>query len=257
MVRGNRALLERSAVGVVGSREASPHGLRAAEDCADQLAAADVVVTSGYAAGVDTNAHRAALQRECTTIIVLAEGITHFRVKPELERLWSWDRACVISEFAADAPWSAGNAVRRNKTIVGLSRAMIVAESRATGGSMATGRIALDADVPIFATEFKDAPNSAIGNRHLIELGATPLLRSRRTMRANLDPVFSAIRGEANRAASRQVQLFSDTGSTMNPDWEHAWSKEIEQRVNDVTTERIDLIDADEVHRALRVGRSS
>jgi DNA processing protein len=193
MTRGNCALLNRPAVGFCGSREASERGLRAAEDCADQLAAAGVVVASGYAAGVDTCAHAAALKAGGTTIVVLPEGINHFRMKSEVEKVWSWERACVVSEFAATAPWSAGNAMQRNRTIVGVSRAMILIEARATGGSIAAGRDALKAKVPLFAAEYEGMPDSATGNRQLIEQGAQPLLRNRQTMRASLDAVLGAV----------------------------------------------------------------
>jgi DNA processing protein len=193
MSRGNVDLLNRPAVGFCGSREASERGLRAAEDCADQLAAAGIVVASGYAAGVDTCAHSAALKAGGTTIVVLAEGIHHFRMKPEVEKVWSWERACVVSEFAATAPWSAGNAMQRNRTIVGVSRAMILIEARATGGSIAAGRDALKANVPLFAAEYEGMPDSAVGNRQLIQQGAQALLRNRQTMRASLDAVLGAV----------------------------------------------------------------
>jgi len=205
MTRGNVALLNRPAVGFCGSREASERGLRVAEDCADQLAAASVVVASGYAAGVDTCAHAAALKAGGTTLVVLAEGIQHFRMKPEVEKVWSWERACIVSEFAATAPWSAGNAMQRNRTIVGVSRAMILIEARATGGSISAGRDALKAKTPLFAADYDGMPDSAIGNRQLIQQGAQPLLRNRQSMRASLDGVLGAVHKSASTSDSTSV----------------------------------------------------
>ncbi len=209
MARGNLGLLGHPAVGFCGSRQASPRGLSVAADCAEQLGAARVVVTSGFAAGVDTCAHGAALSAGGATTLVLAEGILHFKLKAELDAVWSWDRACVVSEFPATAVWSAGNAMQRNRTIVGLSRAMILIEARATGGSIAAGREALRAGVPLFAAEYEGMPEAAVGNRELIQLGATPLLRSRQTMRASLDGVLGAVQASAPASA--------DAGLAMSP----------------------------------------
>src|SRR5262249_37149612 len=150
----------------------------------------------GYACGVDMRAHTVALASGGRTTIVLAEGVLGFRIRPEIEAAWSWDRACVVSEFAAKAPWSAGNAMQRNRTIIGLSRAMILIEARATGGSISAGRDALAARVPLFAAEYDGMPETAVGNRELIAHGATPLLRSRATMRASLEGVLGAARVE-------------------------------------------------------------
>ena len=212
LTRGNAALLHRPSVGFCGSRQASDRGLRVAEDCASQLSASGVVVTSGYAAGVDMCAHTSALVSGGQTTIVLAEGIVGFRIKPEIEAVWSWDRVCVVSEFAATAPWSAGNAMQRNRTIIGLSRAMILIEARATGGSVSAGRDALAANVPLFAADYDGMPEAAVGNRELIKQGATPLLRNRATMRASLDGVLGAVRADAASLSSTgasQMRLLS------------------------------------------------
>lgn len=207
MIRGNRRLLQQAAVGFCGSRAASARGLQVADDCADQLARLGVIVTSGYAAGVDLATHTAALRTGGSTTIVLAEGIMGFRIKPEVEAVWSWDRACVVSEFAATAPWSAGNAMQRNRTIVGLSQAMILIEAGATGGSIAAGRDALDAKVPLFAPEYEGMPTTATGNRELLQRGARPLLRARATMRANLDAVLSAVHAAPKPSTDLEPQI--------------------------------------------------
>lgn len=207
MVRGNKRLLQQPAVGFCGSRAASSRGLEVAADCADQLARAGVIVTSGYAAGVDLAAHAAALRAGGATTVVLAEGIIGFRVKSEIEGLWDWDRVCVVSEFAATLPWSAGNAMQRNRTIVGLSRAMILIEAGATGGSIAAGRNALEATVPLFAPEYEGMPATATGNRELLRQGAQPLLRARATMRANLGEVLATVKVAATPPQHGEPQL--------------------------------------------------
>lgn len=88
--------------------------------------------------------------------------------------------------------------MQRNRTIVGLSLAMILIEAGATGGSIAAGREALRMSVPLFAPEYAGMPETATGNRELLHEGGRPLLRSRSTMRANLEPVLTAAQGAAH-----------------------------------------------------------
>ena len=76
--------------------------------------------------------------------------------------------------------------MQRNLTILGLSRAMILIESGEKGGSMAAGREAIRLNVPLFAPVYDGMPESAIGNRLLLEKGARPLMKSRETQRAQL-----------------------------------------------------------------------
>lgn len=207
-IAGNRDLLEAPSAGFCGSRAASPRGLEVARDCADQLSRAGCVVVSGYAAGVDLQAHRSALEAGRSTVIVLAEGMRCFRVKGELRSAWSAERTCVVSEFPAGARWSIANAMQRNRTIVGLSHVMILIEAGATGGSIAAGRTALDLGVPLFAPEYDGMPASATGNRELLSRGARPLWRSRATDRARLDEVIQAM-AAAPSVMARQLSLVS------------------------------------------------
>ncbi len=179
--RGNIELLSKPAVGFCGSRKASDKGIETARDCADQLALQGFVVVSGYAAGVDTTAHIAALSAGGTTVIVLPEGILHFRIKQEIKSVWDWERVLVISHFEPKLTWSVHNAMARNSVICGLSNAMILIEAGTTGGSIAAGRTCLDMERPLFAPVYEGMPETAAGNRLLLEQGAHPLLKNRHT----------------------------------------------------------------------------
>ena len=75
---GNLEILQKPSVGFCGSREASEKGLATARDSAALLARERINIVSGFAAGVDMNAHRAALDAGGTTTVVLAEGILRF-----------------------------------------------------------------------------------------------------------------------------------------------------------------------------------
>lgn len=187
---GNMHLLKSPSVGFCGSRRASDRGLEVAADSAEQFARGGVVVVSGYAKGVDTIAHRSALESGGATIIVLPEGADHFRLKQELRDLWDWNRILVISQFAPNAVWRADRAMERNKLIVSLSDATIVIEAGDTGGTLNAGMTALKLGRPIFVANYSSMEDTGRGNAMLLKAGAQPINRSKRTNRAELSPVF-------------------------------------------------------------------
>jgi DNA processing protein len=195
-LRGNPALLGLPSVAIVGSRKVSLKGLDAARDCAAQLARAGVNVVSGYAKGVDTASHMAALEAGGTTTLVLATGLSGFWIKDALKPIWDWDRVLVVSEFEEDEPWAPQRAFQRNGTIVRLSRAVIVAEAALISGTMNTVRQCLKREIPLFAVIYENMDDFAQGNAEAVRLGANRLLKSRLSRRARLDPVFQAIQIE-------------------------------------------------------------
>jgi len=210
-VRGPLEMLEQPAVGFCGSRKASDKGRCVASDCADQLAHEAINVVSGYAAGVDLAAHKAALDAGGTTTLVLAEGIRAFRIKRELRDAWDDARVCMVSEFLPSARWSVGNAMQRNGTICGLSSAMILIEARSSGGSIAAGNECLKLGVPLFAPVYLGMPESATGNRILLTKGAREIRKGRQTNRAVLDEVVASVSDEHDEpapASSPQLAFF-------------------------------------------------
>ena len=192
---GNLKLLLSPGVGFCGSRKVSAAGIAVAEDCAMQIAEAGFPVVSGYAAGVDMSAHKTALAAGGTTIIVLAEGIDHFKIKREILPLWDWDRVLVISPFAPQMPWAIYRAMERNHSIIALSRAMIVIEAGEKGGTLAAGLASLKVKCPLFVVDYCSQDN-APGNVMLLKRGGRLLRKSIKTNRASLTTIFACLRGE-------------------------------------------------------------
>ncbi len=190
---GNIGLLKKNKVGFCGSRKASDKGMEVAKDCVEQLVEQDIVIVSGYAAGIDEQTHLTALKNGGSTIIVLPEGINGFRVKKELKAVWDWDRVLVISEFPPSAIWSTGRAMQRNNTIIALSDVMILIEAGETGGSMEAGKKTIELGKYLFAPIYQGIPEIAKGNQILLNKGAFPLKKSSLTMKANLSKVFEFI----------------------------------------------------------------
>jgi putative DNA methylase len=192
---GNLRLLESPSVGFSGSRNASERGLHIAREAATQLGKRGVNVVSGYAKGVDLNAHVAGLLSGGTTTIVLAEGITHFRAKSEIKRLLTADNYVVISEFLPLIPWAARQAMQRNQTIIGLTDAMMVVESGETGGTFACGESTLQLNHPLYVVEYASAPESAAGNSYFLKKGANPI-RGDKSGQPNLSQLLNTVLGD-------------------------------------------------------------
>jgi len=206
--KGKLANLDSIGVGFCGSRKASDKGLATAADCADQLAQSGIDVVSGFAAGVDFQAHYASLKAGGTTTVVLAEGILNFKIRRALEPVWDWKNALVLSEFHPNAGWSIGNAMQRNWSICALSRVMILIEAQSKGGSAEAGKACMKLGLPLFASEYEGAPNSASGNRDLLNLGAERLLKSKTTGRANLNRVLHFARHSAGQTVAIAAQAY-------------------------------------------------
>ncbi len=137
--------------------------------------------------------HEAALSGGGRTIIVLPEGIDHFRVKKSIASVWDWERILVISQFPRKAIWRADRAMERNKIIVALSQAVIVLEAREKGGTLNAGFAALGLKKPLFVVLYDDMNGAREGNQLLLASGGIPLRRSRSTNQAQLKEVFEAL----------------------------------------------------------------
>jgi DNA processing protein len=166
---GQLSLLSAPSIGMCGSRRVSDEGLRAATICGSVAASQDLVSVSGYARGVDMATHVSALESGGTTIIVLPEGINHFRVKQEIARVWDPSRTLVVSQFSPTQTWNTGGAMTRNSVIIGLSLTLVVVEAGERGGTLSAGQRALDLDRRVIALQFSDMTP---GNAMLVESGA-------------------------------------------------------------------------------------
>jgi len=208
--QGNRKLLEEPTVGFCGSRHASEQGLEVAKDCVEQLVEKGMVIVSGNAAGIDLEVHQTCLEKGGRTIIVLAEGLLNFKVRKAIEQVWDWKRVLVISEFLPNAIWMPSRAMQRNATILSLSLGMVLIEAGKNGGSMDAGKKALAMGKRLYTPVYNGMPETATGNSLLIEQGAVPLKKNKKTGRANLIKLWHDIEGmySARDAGTQESTLF-------------------------------------------------
>jgi DNA processing protein len=167
--KGDINMLHEHGLGMCGSRAVTELGLRAASACGEEVSDRGLVVVSGYAKGVDTEAHLAALRAGGRTVIVLAEGFDHFRVKRVFAKDFDPKRVLVVSQFPPSQPWTAHGAMARNAIIYGLGQALVVIEAGERGGTLAAGEGALRLGRPVFVLDFGD--DTPVGNKLLLAAG--------------------------------------------------------------------------------------
>jgi len=152
-VMGNLALLKEQGVAVCGSREAGPESLAFARAMGRALAEAGILLVSGLARGSDREAMEGALEAGGRVIGVAAEGILQSAARKRREV--SAGRLTVVSEFAPNEKWSVGRAMGRNVTIAGLSRALVVADCVAQGGTTDQVEVGRTLAVPVIVRRGK------------------------------------------------------------------------------------------------------
>lgn len=172
-VRGSLAAIDQLSVAIVGTRHASRYGLEQSAALSAQLARKGVTVVSGMARGVDTAAHRAALDAGGRTIAVLANGLLK-PYPPENARLALEiaDQGCVLSEAPLLRPPISGAFPQRNRIISGLTLGTIVVEAADRSGSLITARHAYEQGREVFAVPGPIDSRLSRGCHSLIQDGA-------------------------------------------------------------------------------------
>ena len=172
-VRGDRSLLGRDQIGIVGSRNATRAGLEHARSFAAALGQKGLLVTSGLALGVDGAAHAGALDAGFPTVAVIGNGVDKpypYRHRTLSERIAG--EGVIVSEYPPGTSAKAGHFPRRNRIISGLSRGILVVEAGLKSGSLITARLALEQGREVFAIPGSVHNPLARGCHHLIRQGA-------------------------------------------------------------------------------------
>lgn len=172
--RGDPALLLRPALAIVGSRNATPQGLKITEDFARTLAAAGLSIISGLALGIDAAAHRGALAAGAgSTVAVIGTGAD--RLYPARNQNLArqiGEQGVIVSEFPLGTPAAAANFPRRNRIISGLARGVLVVEAAPESGSLITARLAGEQGREVFAIPGSIHSPLSRGCHRLIKQGA-------------------------------------------------------------------------------------
>ena len=174
-IEGDEAALDERCIAIVGTRRMTAYGERVARELATACAAAGVVVVSGLAQGIDSQAHRGALDAGGRTVAVLGEGIGLFlanvrgRRRPLVPRIRA--SGALVSEYAPGFcahPWTFA---KRNATIAALAEVVVVVEAGEGSGALITAEHARRLGRPLFAVPGPLGSAASVGTNALIASG--------------------------------------------------------------------------------------
>lgn len=167
------------AVAVVGARRATPYGTGIAAWLADAAAAAEVLVVSGGALGIDAAAHGAALERRGGTLVVLGCGHGVAYPRPHATPGGLFDRVrerggALVSEYLPDTPPRPPYVRARNRIVAGLVDAVVVVEGGHRSGSLVTAGVAAELGTPVLAVPGDVRAAGSAAPHRLLRDGAGP-----------------------------------------------------------------------------------
>lgn len=172
-VLGDKTLLRGDKLAVVGSRKASAYGWNCLNRLLPEVCHHGLTIVSGMAYGIDSMAHKVALQVNGKTMGVNAGGLLHLYPPGNrglIDKII--EKGCVISELALDISPRPFYFPIRNRIIAGISRAILVVEAAMKSGSLITARLGLEQNRDILAVPGNiDSPLSK-GTNYLIQQGA-------------------------------------------------------------------------------------
>jgi DNA processing protein len=160
-------------VAIVGTRRVTAYGRQVTDEIASMLSRSGVTIISGMARGVDSIAHKAALNSGGRTIAVLGSGVD--RIYPPEHRVLAdqiIEQGALISDYAPGTPPEASNFPARNRIISGLSIAVVVAEAGKRSGALITATFAADQGRDVFAVPGSIKSPQSRGTNRLLQDGA-------------------------------------------------------------------------------------
>ena len=176
-VRGQITSQDEWAIALVGTRRASSYGREVTQVLATELAHQGVTVVSGLALGIDTVAHRAAIEAGGRTLAVLGSGID--QIYPPQNRGLATAIAAqgaLVSDYPLGTRPDAGNFPPRNRIVSGLSRGVVIVEASERSGALITAQFAAEQGRELFAVPGNILHPGSLGCNRLIQQGATPVL---------------------------------------------------------------------------------
>ena len=209
-LKGHRHLLQKKAVGIVGSRYCSVAGEKLAYRFARDLSHADFIVVSGLARGIDAKAHEGSLEKG--TIGVMGSGFLHPYPKENQQLFDDIERiGLLVSEHAPDVGVHGRLFPARNRIIAGLSLGVLVVEASVRSGSLITARLALESSREVFAI-----PGSPLDQR---SQGCNQLLREGAHLTESIQDVLDVLESKPPKISAHHVSphfTFAETADRMH-----------------------------------------
>lgn len=176
-MRGKLPAKRVKTVAIVGTRKPSAYGREIATKIASECAKNGIVVVSGLALGIDSIAHRAAIDSGGKTIAILANGVDKIypRSHEDLGQKILQTNGAILSEYPNNTPARPWQFLARNRIVSGLADAVVIIEAASRSGTLSTANHALDQGKEIFAVPGNITSPLSAGCNQLIKNGANPL----------------------------------------------------------------------------------
>lgn len=174
---GNLELMSKQSIAIIGSRNYSNYGKRAAQEFSYNLAKNNICIISGMAKGIDSFAHNAALNANGSTIAVIGNGIDIVYPKENIKLFNEIisNNGLIISEYPLGTKPQRQNFPARNRIISGLSDGVLVIEAKEKSGTNITVDFALDQGKDVFVIPGSIYSKTSDGTNFLIKEGAIPV----------------------------------------------------------------------------------
>lgn len=172
-VKGREELLNNPALGIIGTRVPTNYGQQITRQFTSELCHEGFTIVSGFARGIDTIAHRTAIQQGGPTIAVFGTGLDYIYPAENSKIVESFlNNGLFISEYPFGTKPDAGNFPKRNRLISGLSLGILVTEAGAKSGALLTAMYAADQNREVFAVPGPVTSGKSTGCNNLIKQGA-------------------------------------------------------------------------------------
>lgn len=164
---------------VVGSRNHTSYGKEVVRKIIEGLADYPICIVSGLALGIDTLAHKYALEYGLKTMSIPGSGIDFNSIHPrsniQLAREIVSRGGCLVSEMEPDQKAKIFSFPRRNRIMAGMCEAVLIIEAEEKSGTLITARLALDYNREVFVIPGSIFSDTSVGTNRLIKQGATPV----------------------------------------------------------------------------------
>ena len=221
-IRGELTLEDALSISIVGSRDAKDYGRKVSYRLSYQLAQRRLTVVSGLARGIDTLAHRGALEAGGRTIAVMGNGLSVVYPAANRDLVKKIEASgALISEFPVAVKPKPNNFPRRNRIISGLTLGTVVVEASNRSGALITARLAGEQGREVFAVPGEIFSELSTGTHRLINNGAKLI----NTVDDLLDELPQHALSQIQSSTSAPPRSDIETGSSQNPPVEKSDSK--------------------------------
>jgi len=207
-IRGKLPDPDLTYLAVVGSRKYTSYGRDICEKLIKGLKGYPIVIVSGLAIGIDTIAHKAALENGLTTISFPGSGLDNDVLYPRMNIKLAQEitdkGGCLISEFDPSAISQLYFFPQRNRLMAGISKAVLIIEAEEKSGTLITARMALDYNRDVLAVPGSAFSSNSNGTNSLIKQGATPVVCS--------NDILEALGFEIDKQAQTDKEKYADCG---------------------------------------------